>query len=792
MVRATRATQLALDDPPVPAETNLSPTSSSLGSNKKATGRKRKRTLTGEEHDREPLTVSQVKEVNGGDAKETSEEEGQEGDKDVKMMSPKMVAAKRQKVAQVKDKETTKAADDTESSKPRHLDAGDAILSSTDAKHLLAILESLDGADLLEQQFSLPSSSKDANLSVCLRSMLAETTTTYSLRDLSNAIHAATPKTLSLSRATSHSQQATYEQNFVDTALGLLDQIASQHSGAIDPTRTNLDPDVGESTKSLAEDRRSTKKYALYQQLPSGSFFTSAASMTPQEAASLPKGQASLVLIQPTVTLDSSLLPKLGSYSRTLKPTPIFPNRLPTSRRVAMGSFLDYGSYASFAPVFDSEAGELGDQDLADYLYSKQVRKAKRIPRATVSAMKDDGDIVMELNHQEKENKANAAAVASSSSSSFVIDPALEMEDELRAAMEQVQLETGIDDLLASNASAIQRLVQLQNERYKVGAKAPEVEVGGEEWKLAHTILSSLTTLTSLRPRVAGSSSAPLVPPPAMLRALHRSIPTDPVPGWKGTLARDRDVAYRDNSTITPGATPYVNPTPVVAPAPVPPPTQYAPSKATHQQSHAQVQQQQAAAAAAQYSYGGQQYQHRPGMVGSPAQSQSYYGAQQHNPHAAYYAQQQAQAQAQAQAAAAYQASIAASGGAKAPVQGGYYYPYPNYGYNYPQYPQQYAAPGTPTASMPGTPQPGVSRAIPNLAKPGSYAPAAGWGTPVGAAAGAGGAALPMHLRTGPATPGTPTHGVYGGAAPVYPPTAGAYVPAPAAGYAAAWPPQKA
>ncbi|KAG8881313.1 hypothetical protein FRB98_004425 [Tulasnella sp. 332] len=783
MVRATRATQLALEDPPVPAETNLSPTSSSLSSNKKAPGRKRKRNSSDEEHEREPLSVSQVKEVNGGDVKEISEEEGQEGDKVMMEMSPKLVAAKRQKIASAQGDKVTNVADDIENHEPRHRDAGDATLSSADAKNLLAILESFDGVDLLERRINSPtvrnlSTPNDPHTSFSLRSMLADPSN-YSLRILSNAFRALSSKTSTSRSNTSQSQ--TSEQKFLETALGLLDQIASRHMGAIDPTRMNLDPDIDENTKALAEDSHATKKYALYQQLPSGAFFTSAASMTSREAASLSKGQASLVSIQPTITIDPSFLPKLGSYSRTLKPTAIFPNRLPTSRRMAIGSFLDYGAYASFAPVFDSEAGELGDQDLADFLYSKKVRKTRRLPKATVEMVEEDAEAAMEI---EPEKNGVASSGSSSPTTSLVIDPALEMEDELRAAMAQVQLETGINDLLAKNASAIQRLVQLQNERYKVGAKAPQVEVGGEEWRLAHAILGTLTTLISIRPRAAGSSTAPLIPAPAILHALHRTIPTDPVPGWKGTLARDRDVAYRDNSTITVGTTPYVNPTPVAPPAPAPAPAQYVPPKATHQQ-----QQQQQQPMAAQSYYAGQQYQ-RPGIVGSPAQSQSYYGAQQHNPHAAYYAQQQAQAQ--AQAAAAYQASLAVSGGAKTPAQGGYYYnPYPTgYGYGYPQYPQQYAAPGTPTASMPGTPTSGVSRAIPNLAKPGSYVPTAGWGTPVGGAVQ--GSALPMHLRTGPATPGTPTHGIYGGAAPVYPPTAGAYVPAPAAGYAAAWPPQKA
>lgn len=160
---------------------------------------------------------------------------------------------------------------------------------------------------------------------------------------------------------------------------------------------------------------------------------------------------------------------------------------------MAVGSFLDYGAYASFAPVFDSEAGEVGDQDLADYLYSKRVRKANRRTslKATVAVVVDeDADTVMEIAPEKEESKVGSSSGSSSPATGLVIDPALEMEDELRAAMAQVQLETGIDDLLARNASAIQSLVQLQSERYKIGAKAPKVEVGGEEWKLGDAVIA--------------------------------------------------------------------------------------------------------------------------------------------------------------------------------------------------------------------------------------------------------------------------------------------------------------
>lgn len=185
-------------------------------------------------------------------------------------------------------------------------------------------------------------------------------------------------------------------------------------------------------------------------------------------------------------------------------------------------------------------------------------------------------------------------------------------------------------------------------------------------------------------------------------------------------------MAYRDNSTITPGATPYANP----APAPTAAATKPAPMPS-----------------ASQYpSYTQPSYQ-RPGL---PATTSSYYASH------PYYAQ--------------YAGSPAGTPGAKAPMpQNQYYYnPYPQYGaYGYGQYPQQ---------AQQQAPQPGTPRAIPNMAKPApSYAN--GWNP---TAAAASNATLPMHLRkTGTPGPGTPPATGYapGTPTPVYPPAYGAAYP---------------
>ena len=73
---------------------------------------------------------------------------------------------------------------------------------------------------------------------------------------------------------------------------------------------------------------------------------------------------------------------------------------------------------------------------------------------------------------------------------------------------------------------------------------------------LAHAILDSLALLASLRPRSSAEDAPSLVPPPAILHKLHRSLATEATPGWHGTLPPARSTALRDDATVKvrPGA----------------------------------------------------------------------------------------------------------------------------------------------------------------------------------------------------------------------------------------------
>ncbi|KAG8906808.1 hypothetical protein FRB99_006075 [Tulasnella sp. 403] len=713
MVRATRSTQLALEDTPAVTQ----PTTPTASVKKGGAAKKRKRPSTDNDDTAAEQDSSQLLSPDGESSvhgKPTSGESEKDGDKEDRPNG------KRQKTKQVKEEDVA-ALPVAFPVSPKHKDAGEIPLTTTDADNLLTVLEAVDTENLLDHPFQLPAtqvpaSSKHAHVSLSLRQILRDPSS-YTTRALKSAIIAITPD-YPAPRAT---LSTTYleRKKFSEIASGLLHQITSSHVGAVDTTRTSIDADVDESVKTLVEEEVQSTKYALHQHLPTGDYFTSAASLSMQDAAAMIKGQASLAAVQPAVVIDPSFMPTLGSYSRPLKPTTVPPNRLPPSRKVSSGSILDYGPFASFAPAFDSEGSEITDRELADVLWSKrQQLLARRKGRLELETAPD-----VEMQEDSKTSEAPAEPA---------IDPSLGLDDELRDAISQLQLETGIDDLLEKNAWAMQRLVALQNERYRLGEKAPPVQVGSEEWNLAHSLMDSLVALTSLRPRRTGSPSAPLVPPAPVLRALHRTLPVDPTPGWKGTLARERDTAYRDNTTITPGATPYVNPTPAPAPQT---------SKPTA-----------ATPAVPQYPSYSQSYS-RPGL---PATTSSYYP-----PHS-YYSQ--------------YANSPAAAQSAAKPTNQYYYNPYPQYGYT-PQYGQTPLY--QPTPGTPGQPP----RAIPNVTK--ASAPYVnGWamGTPAPGQSPA--AALPPHLRKtnvaplpSPSVPGTPTVMGYG-AGPVYPPGATAsYTP---------------
>ena len=66
---------------------------------------------------------------------------------------------------------------------------------------------------------------------------------------------------------------------------------------------------------------------------------------------------------------------------------------------------------------------------------------------------------------------------------------------------------------------------------------------------VAQGIADSLVLIASLRPRSTKDSSS-LIPPPEILRKLHRSLPSEPSEGWFGTLPPTNLAALRDDTTL--------------------------------------------------------------------------------------------------------------------------------------------------------------------------------------------------------------------------------------------------
>lgn len=145
---------------------------------------------------------------------------------------------------------------------------------------------------------------------------------------------------------------------------------------------------------------------------------------------------------------------------------------------------------------------------------------------------------------------------------------------------------------------------------------------------IAHAILDSLTILAAFRPRTANSKTLSLVPPPAVMHKLHKTLALEPSKGWHGTLPPNRTNVLRDDSTvkIKPGGATAVTPATTV-----PTPTTATPVTANTFSNYAYATPQQGAyrQPAAQYAFKSAQpatyYNYIPTSI--PTQ-QSYYGQQ--------------------------------------------------------------------------------------------------------------------------------------------------------------------
>ncbi|KAH7929363.1 hypothetical protein BV22DRAFT_1057123 [Leucogyrophana mollusca] len=677
--------------------------------------------------------------------------------------------------------------------------AADVPIDPLDAQKLLDILELIDTQGLLDRVFPLPSSnpsepstSNAQTGTYSFRTLLKESSQ-HPLRVLRSAIQHLLP--ISYHPRSRPSSPAAQQLRFCNLALSLLDQ-ASFHSVPlpldIDSILADfpVDGSVDDPTEKPSASPLTTnpsysqpRKYALMQRLPTGTWWTSLNSdLAPFDGKSIQElstANAELVAVLPSASSqanpsDASSLtsialtvPTLGSY--VPKKPPGHKLRLPAPRRVGCGSFLDYGPYSSFAPVFEQEGVEIGRSTLGE-VYGKWEDRKQAYSQAKTRVLGELEDAPMEGIH-----------AGTAQDTSYGIDPNLDKEHgaddiddlgglltpeqtaSLKEALGSLELEDAVQELLDRNNRALSRLEELQTLRLmKEGGFTP-VEEGSEEMDTAQSILDSLTLLASLRPRTSTSEAAPLIPSASALHKLYRTLPVAPTQGWYGTLPAERAAALRDDSTlyIKSGATSVPTNPPVV---PTPPPA----AQAAPTPTPAPVQNYQGYAAYPNYAT-----QYRGAYSYKPGQATSYYPG-------AY------TAQAQGQAAAQYFPSQYNTAGQQQ-------YTYSSwYSYQPQGQSQTNAAAGSNSGS--GTPQPatavttpttvptsyagffnaatqapsGQQRAVANTVTMGAGKPyQQAWGAGTGTGMGTQGyvpPTLPPHLKNmagGTSQPGTP--GAYGG-----------------------------
>ncbi|KAJ3865759.1 hypothetical protein EV359DRAFT_38065 [Lentinula novae-zelandiae] len=448
---------------------------------------------------------------------------------------------------------------------------GDVPIKSEQSQKIIDILQVIDSQGFLDRVF--PVTSSEALIS--LRTLLQESSK-HPLSELRSAVHHLFPVSLRNPRSRT-TKLASQQQAFCNIALSLLDQ-ASVHSVEFPGDLETIIPDdyPPDKPSSSTSHIHQKPRYALVQHLPSGDYWTSLGSESSSlELKALPKGYSELVSILPSPypSTSTSNIPTLGSFHSSVLPPS--KNKPPSSRQISSGSFLDYGIYGSFAPSFDQESEELGRQELGQILYSWEIKKIQKAKQLNSW-----------ITEKERERRTRSASSVAEDESREV-RPALDVDAEIeellppdqveaiKSGLGSLELELAVSELLDKNKRALRRLQELQKERLMAdGGGSSTPQEGSEEWDTAQAILDSLTALASLRPRSSKHEDAPLIPSPAILHALHRTLPLSPSPGWYGNLPPGRTTVIRDDNTmrvkpnVPPPSTPVPTPTPAVSTTP--------------------------------------------------------------------------------------------------------------------------------------------------------------------------------------------------------------------------------
>ncbi|KAF8610179.1 hypothetical protein BDV93DRAFT_517355 [Ceratobasidium sp. AG-I] len=489
--------------------------------------------------------------------------------------------------------------EDTRSPTPyAFIDRCDVPLDPQDAHKLLTVLEMFDTQSLLARH--VPSGD------VSLRAMLKNPANSF--RTIRAAVASlAPPQTHSRARP---SLEVTAQRSFCELALGLLDEVAQKQGISKDRTSVYQVSAGHKSTHGLGDLK--PVRYALQQTIHRTDYYTSISddALTPEKAASLATGQANLIAVIPSIAIPATAMPTLGSYTR--KPqTYISPPQPPVYTLPSLLE-LSYGTRTSFAPTYDSGSSAV-TRSAVDGIVARRMKAGRALgpPPVLGGEARRDKDSDMDMSdgatqlkptpsiHPDLVLVIDPALVPAPESTSPTtpgvvskLDPTLDPDttSALEAAFQELALEESVRGLLDSNARAMTTLVDMQNERLqRWDSRKPDLGVldgKGEELELAACIEKTLCMLASLRPRTILDALSPvstnpplsaqtsIIPPATTLRAVHRTLPTEPSPGYRGTLdPRDPrgEMALRDNTTIKVGNVSVPVPPAVPVPAPATP-----------------------------------------------------------------------------------------------------------------------------------------------------------------------------------------------------------------------------
>lgn len=198
----------------------------------------------------------------------------------------------------------------------------------------------------------------------------------------------------------------------------------------------------------------------------------------------LPTGHAELVSILPTPSSSSSSksVPTLASYNPVKS---LAKKALPAQRRLTSGSFLDYGLCASFAPSFDHDCELVGRRELGQALWYTHERKAQR--EVELREWIEGRGSILEVDVAELKTKGKGKGEEADIDVEAELDGLLLPEEiqNLKAALDNAELENLVDELLARNQRTLVRLQELQIDRLtKEGSASTSIDEASEEWEI--------------------------------------------------------------------------------------------------------------------------------------------------------------------------------------------------------------------------------------------------------------------------------------------------------------------